>query len=267
MAGIIAAHGRGGTGAIGIAPKAKILPVAASLGTDLGGQDNVALGIAWATANGATVINISGGGNPSPDLRLAVEDALRKNIVVVAAAGNRPMSQVGFPAAYPGVLAVGATDRSGNHADISVTGESIVIAAPGVEIMTTRRRGAYGTGTGTSDAAAIVSGAAALVRSRFPQLTAAEVIRRLTATATDKGQPGHDDQYGYGALNLVAALTDDIPSIAPPNTTIATNAPEPSPQGGRWVAIWGLVAVVVVIAAFAVHVYARRHRGRRGPVA
>jgi subtilisin family serine protease len=80
-------------------------------------------------------------------------------------------------------------------------------------------------GTGTSAATAIVAGAAALVRSRYPKLSAKEVIHRLTATATDKGDPGRDDEYGYGVLNLVAALTADVP----PLTTTATASPSATP--------------------------------------
>ncbi|REF97030.1 type VII secretion-associated serine protease mycosin [Asanoa ferruginea] len=266
MAGIIAAHGQGATGILGIAPKAKILPIAVDLNNDLIGQESVAKGINWARMHGAKVINISGDGNPAPDLRAAVEAAIAADIVVVAAAGNRPSSQVGFPAAYPGVVAVGATDRDGDLAATSVTGDGLVIAAPGIDIMTTRPHGRYGPGTGTSDAAAIVSGAVALVRSRFPELSAVEVVRRLTATATDKGAPGRDDQYGFGVLNLVAALTADLPP--PTQATPSQSAAAPAgPDGdGSAIGIVALVVVGVVIAGFVLHVRARRHRAARGPV-
>jgi subtilisin family serine protease len=81
--------------------------------------------------------------------------------------------------------------------------------------MTTRPGGKYAPGTGTSDATAIVSGAVALVRSKYPDLSAEEVVHRLTATATDKGAPGLDEEYGYGVLNLVGALTADVPPLSP----------------------------------------------------
>ncbi|MDG4822830.1 type VII secretion-associated serine protease mycosin [Asanoa sp. WMMD1127] len=270
MAGIIAAHGDGSAGALGLAPKAKILPVAAGLGDSPKGQDAVAEGIAWATTHGAEVINVSGGGNPSDRLRAAVEAAVDADVVVVAAAGNQPRSNVGFPAAYPGVLAVGATDHNGDIAAISATGESVALTAPGEDIMTTRLGGAYGAGTGTSDAAAIVSGAVALVRSRFPELSAAEVVHRLTATATDKGPPGRDDQYGFGVLNIVAALTADVPPLSqatpsPPQPTSSVAAPPRDSDRPPWVGV--LVAVAGVITAFVLILRARRHRRERGTVA
>jgi type VII secretion-associated serine protease mycosin len=225
MAGLIAAHGRGSNlGALGVAPDAKILPIADNVGGGQGTTDLTAAGIEWAIAHDADVINISGGGGPSPRLRAAIQAALDANIVVVAGVGNRPAALgVQFPAMYPGVLAVGATDENGQHADISVTGRGIVLSAPGVNIHSTSLGGRYQVATGTSDATAIVSGAAALVRSRFPDLPASEVVHRLTATATDKGAPGWDEEYGYGVLNLVAALTADVPpSSAPPRLPNAT---------------------------------------------
>ncbi|MEV4618003.1 type VII secretion-associated serine protease mycosin [Asanoa sp. NPDC049573] len=272
MAGIIAAHGRGSNGVIGIAPKAKILPVVADLNADLSGQDTIAQGIRWAISHGAKVINVSGVGDPTAALRSAVEAAMHAEIIVVAAAGNRPATQVGFPAAYPGVVAVGATDRAGDLAATSVTAQGVVIAAPGVDIMTTRLHGRYGPGTGTSDAAAIVSGAVALIRSRFPNLSAAEVVHRLTATATDKGAPGRDDQYGYGVLNLVAALTANVPPLtettpaATPGESALSTRPPAEEDGAPIVGVVVLVGVGVVMAGFVLYARARRQRSRRRPV-
>src|SRR5690606_39806474 len=107
-------------------------------------------------------------------------------------------------AAYPGVIAAVGVGRDGNHAEISVTGPQAVLAAPAVDIVSTTTtfggRNGYSIGTGTSNATAIIAGAAALVRSRFPELSAAEVVHRLTATADDRGAPGRDPEYGYGIV-------------------------------------------------------------------
>jgi subtilisin family serine protease len=89
----------------------------------------------------------------------------------------------------------------------------MVLAAPAVDIISTGAFGDYETGSGTSNSTAIVAGAVALVRAKYPSLSAPEVIRRLTATATDKGKPGRDDEYGYGVVNVVAALTADVPPL------------------------------------------------------
>ncbi|MEV0715961.1 type VII secretion-associated serine protease mycosin [Asanoa sp. NPDC050611] len=269
MAGLVAAHGHGqDEGALGLAPRSKILPIVDNATGRQGDGRYTAAGVRWAIEHRADVINISSHGGHTPELEEAVEAAIDADIVVVSGVGNRPTQRVvGFPAFYPGVLAVGATDRTGDAADLSVRGDRVMITAPGVDIMTTRPNARYEAGSGTSDSTAIVSGAVALVRSRYPQLSASEVIRRITSTATDKGPPGRDDQYGYGVLNLVAALTADLPPSATPTPAAASSPPEQSPGGSWWVAVGGLVVVAVVITAFAIHVRARRHRRPRGPVA
>jgi subtilisin family serine protease len=117
--------------------------------------------------------------------------AARTNVVIVAGVGNKPRSfGIAFPAAYDGVLAVGATDRNGNHADVSVTGRQLAICAPGVDIYSTSINGKYRVATGTSDSTAIVAGAAALVRSKYPNLSAQEVVHRLTALRSTRAHPG-----------------------------------------------------------------------------
>ncbi|MFC7548259.1 type VII secretion-associated serine protease mycosin [Plantactinospora sp. GCM10030261] len=219
MAGLIAAHGRGpGTGALGVAPGAKVLSLryTEAAGEETTDSKAVATSINIAALRVTEVICMPFGGGSSVEEIRALDTAIKADAVVVAAAGNRPNStSVGFPASYEGVVAVGASDRNGNRASISVTGPQLALVAPGVDIYSTSRDGRYRRGTGTSDATAIVAGAAALVRSRFPDLSAAEVVHRLTATATDRGLPGRDPEYGYGELNLLAALTADVPPLAP----------------------------------------------------
>jgi type VII secretion-associated serine protease mycosin len=276
MAGLIAAHGHGSDGGtLGIAPDATILPIRDADKFGFGTSTGMVQGIDWAIGHGARVISISSAGSGSPELRAAVDRALRADVVVVAGVGNKPREVfVAFPAAIEGVVAVGATDRSGNHASVSVTGKQVVLSAPGVGITSTSNTGGYRTGTGTSDATAIVAGAAALVRAKFPNLSADEVVHRLTATATDKGAPGRDDEYGYGVLNLVAALTANVPpasqasSSANPTATTdsATAAAAPTTSsnnssGGSTSTILA-VAVLALLAAGGVGwvIVARRRR-------
>src|SRR5262249_17027025 len=153
--------------------------------------------------------------NDDSDERRVIEDAIAHDIVVVAGGGKRPSTTVQYPAAYPGVLAVAGVDEHGDHGIFSLTGPGVMLAAPGADILTTGLNHGYGYATGTSDSTAIVAGAAALVRSKFPKLSAVEVIHRLTATAIDKGPPGRDNLYGYGIVNLVGALTADVPPLSP----------------------------------------------------
>jgi type VII secretion-associated serine protease mycosin len=271
IAGLIAAHGNGpSSGALGIAPHGSILPIRDRGPLGQGTSDNLARGIEWALQHDVDVINVSSGGGPSPRLRQAIDAAAQAGVVVVAAVGNRPSDLgVTFPAAYEGVLAVGATDREGDHADVSVTGKQVAISAPGVDIYSTSIDGKYSKATGTSASTAIVSGAVALVRSKYPDLSAREVVHRLTATATDKGPPGRDEQYGYGVLNLVAALTADVPALDPaatgsPSTTAAA-APPDRPDGGNSARVWvaALAATLAVgVTTALIGVRRRRSAGR-----
>ncbi|WP_331209590.1 type VII secretion-associated serine protease mycosin [Plantactinospora veratri] len=263
MAGIIAAHGRDrNNGILGIAPKAKILPIRYVAPSGADDPDYIAEGINWAVTKGAKVVSISSSSSSTTSLRQAIESALQAGVVIVAGAGNRSGGvMVRFPAAYQGVVAVSATDRKGNHSDVSVTGSKIVLAAPGVSINSTQKNGRYQAGNGTSYSTAIVAGAAALVRSKFPDLSAEEVVHRLTATADDKGTPGRDEEYGYGVLNLVKALTADVPPLegsvdpsasaapSPTETQPADNAapePENKSNSGSTILVGVLVALVVL---------------------
>jgi type VII secretion-associated serine protease mycosin len=261
MAGLIAAHGHGsGAGALGIAPKAKVMPIRETDAFGFGSDAGMVAGMDWAIANGAKVISISGGGSTTPTLRAAVSRAREANVVVVAAAGNTDADVfVTGVARIEGVVAAAGTDRNGNHAAISVSGPQVVLAAPAVDITSTNKDGGYRTGSGTSDSTAIIAGAVALVRAKFPNLSADEVVHRLTATATDKGPPGRDEQYGYGVLNLVAALTANVPpasasasaatSAASPSTTAAA-APEPGPSTSNTsTTVLALVVLVALVAA------------------
>ncbi len=282
MASLIAGHGHGKTdGALGIAPQARVLPVrhAETDGMDRG---EIARSIRWAVDNGADVIALSLHTGDSPSVRQAVEYALGRDVIVVAAVGlPGGLGKVPAPARIPGVVAVSGVDKAGNIA-ASVSGPEVVIAAPGKEISHASKDGGYALGTGTSDATAIVSGVVALIRSKYPELDAANVINRLIQTADDKGAPGRDEQYGFGIVNPVRALTADVPSVhsnpllsqaAETNSSVsatATGSPaqarppdssEDSPSSLSWVLL--VVGVVVlIIAGVAALLYLLFVRGR-----
>jgi type VII secretion-associated serine protease mycosin len=220
VAGVLAGHGHGpggGDGVLGIAPDARLFPVRVSTDDQdepTGGR--VADGIRAAVAAGAGVISISLSSEHSDLDQRAVEAARRADVVVIAAAGNRPDAEgVTFPAALPTVVAVGGVDREGEQAGFSVAGPEIALTAPGEEITTTGPGNEYLVASGTSLAAPVVAGAAALVRSAYPDLTADQVIHRLVATATDAGPPGRDERYGHGIVNPAAALAADLAALPP----------------------------------------------------
>ncbi|MEV0002456.1 S8 family serine peptidase [Micromonospora sp. NPDC050980] len=269
MAGIIAAHGSGdGLGALGIAPEAKILPIVSSTSDNYGDADTLANAIDYAVSQHVEVISISSAGVTSEKLVQAVKSAVDADVVVVAGVGNVPRAAtVSYPAAQEGVIAVSGVDRLGKHAAISVKGPKIEVAAPAVDIYSTSFGGKYSKGTGTSSATAIVAGAAALIRSKYPHLPAAEVAHRLTATAVDKGPPGRDDEYGYGVIDLVAALTADVPPIGfesagvtAPASTVA--APDTGDGGGT---ARGLATLGVLLAAGGGYLIWRRRRRAADP--
>lgn len=213
--------GRGaGTAVTGIAPRSSILPAKLS-----GGAATANEAIRWLVDHGARVINLSLGNVSAtkPGHESAFDDGLRyaeeHDVVVVAAAGNIQIDPgVVSPANRPGVIAVSAVDSRGAfRADISVQGPEVALAAPGVGISVDAGPTA-GAGRqardGTSYAAAIVSGVAALVRARYPGLGAADVVQRLLATADRGGGPGRDPRYGFGVVNPVAALTSPIEPVS-----------------------------------------------------
>jgi subtilisin family serine protease len=195
-------------GTVGVAPAAKLLPARLNAGADAG------VAIRWLVDHGATIINISLGG--SAGHTSAYDEGLRyarqHDVVVIASAGNAATDKgVVSPADRPGVVAVSAVDRTGQFsAEVSVAGPQVMLAAPGVDLPT-RIQGAVHLTSGTSHAAAIVSGIAALIRARFPDLSATAVVDLLTTTAKDAGPPGRDPQYGYGVVDPVAALTATVP--------------------------------------------------------
>ncbi len=178
MTGIVAAKTNNARGVVGIAPLAKVMPVKVLDSTGSGSDANIAVGIDWARTHGAKVINLSLGGTfDDPVLADAVANAITSGIVVVAAAGNDGTDTVGFPASYPGVIAVGATDHTGALTSFSSYGPRIDVVAPGLDITSTALGSteAYAADSGTSFSSPIVAGVAALMRGKHPAWTQAQV--------------------------------------------------------------------------------------------
>jgi subtilisin family serine protease len=134
-----------------------------------------------------------------------------------------------------------------------------MISAPAVDITSTDAYQKYTVLNGTSNAAAIVTGAAALVRAKYPNLSAAEVIHRLTATATDKGPPGRDPEYGFGVLNIVKALTADVPpaTSSPPVPTLTQAAPARETNDDPVAALLAVAGAVLLTIVW-IAIYRRR---------
>jgi serine protease len=218
VSAIIAGRGDDNAGVIGIAPKSKILPIRV-LNEENRYNDAmiVAKGVRWAVDHGARVVNLSLGGNgSSPALAAALDYAFAKDVVVVACTGNTSASttdQVWYPAREPGVIAVAGTDRAGDALWAgSITGPETVVSAPATDLVGARP-GGYWKVQGTSFAAPMVAGTAALIRSRWPTMPAGEVVNRIIRTAKDLGAPGRDPVYGFGLVDPTRALTADVPAV------------------------------------------------------
>ena len=206
VAGIIGARANNGIGVAGVAPDCRLLAVKVLDGAGRGDAYLTARGVAAAVERGAKVLNLSLGGSAIDSaLRGFYADVVKAGALVVAAAGNDGEA-VGFPAALPGVLAVGATDEAGALAPFSNRGGALGLTAPGVGVLSTLPGQLYGQRSGTSMAAPFVAGVAALVWAASPSLTAAEVRERLLASAADRGAPGPDPVYGRGEVDPLAAL-------------------------------------------------------------
>ncbi len=283
MAALIAARGTG-SGMIGLAPEAKILPIGTREGPDSQGDE--ANGIRWAADHGAKVINMSFGQGSvsehscSDNFRDAVRYAVDKDVVLVASAGNVPGGPASMPAACPGVISVGAFDLH-LHPWVNTHRDEYVDAiAAGVDMVSVRRGGKVVGGSGTSDSAALVSAMVALLRSRFPTMSAREVVTRLFNTAHDLSL-GVDEQTGAkGGLRPYQALTENVPpnspnpvydeydklrpSPSPSATPSAARSEVSGPGVPRWV--WGAgAAVLLLVVALGVVVLSHRRRTPGGP--
>jgi hypothetical protein len=221
IASLIAAHGK----LTGAAPAVRLLAAhafssAASDGTSL----NILKGLDWAGKSKASVVNMSFAGPADAELH-AMLAALRANgAVLIAAVGNAgPKSAPLYPAADPNVIAVTATDADDKAFAQANRGTHIAVAAPGVNILAAAPDGAYLMQSGTSFAAAQVSGIAALLLERNPKLDAASIRRILMATAHDLGVPGHDDQFGSGLADALAAVKAASPKSSEVSGSAAAN--------------------------------------------
>ncbi|MDQ0989915.1 type VII secretion-associated serine protease mycosin [Streptomyces sp. V3I7] len=284
MAGIIAGHGHGaghGEGVMGVAPEARILPVRVILedGDRARGKarstrgNALAEGIRWAADHGADVINLSLGddsasAHPEPSEDEAVQYALKKNVAVVASAGNGgdKGDHISYPAAYPGVIAATAVDRYGTRASFSTRRWYATVSAPGVDVVIADPDHKYYEGWGTSAASAFVSGAVALIRAAHPDLTPAQIKKLLEDTARDAPTHGRDDSRGFGFIDPAAAIKEggDVKAQHAGQAAYGKKyfGPGPDPDGTSDPSTWaGLVAggLGVVLLVGAVVLY----RGRR----
>ncbi|MFE5481998.1 type VII secretion-associated serine protease mycosin [Streptomyces sp. NPDC056527] len=301
MAGLIAGTGKanGGDGAFGLAPGVKILPIRMPNALKNGGSKQDAddafnkkmpVAIRYAADSGAKVINISMGvDDASQQVTDAVTYALGKGALVFASVGNSAdkTNEVEYPAATPGAVGVGSVDKNLERVKSSQYGAQVDLVAPGDKMLHAcgGKTGLCETG-GTSDATAIASASAALIWSKHPEWTNNQVLRVMLNTINPpEGNEKRNDQFGYGAIRPLRALTTpgdpgpaDVrpipdlavaetasPSAAPSEAGEQSPAPAPGPVAqedsgsntGLWIGL-GIGAAVLIGAAVAVPVIRSR---------
>jgi len=231
IAGAIVSHAR----LMGSAPKARILAIRAFGAAPSGAESTsfvILKSLDFAASHGAQIVNMSFAGPKDPLLERGLAAAVTKGMVLVAASGNAgPKSPPLYPAANPNVIAVSATDAHDRLFPASNRGSHIAVAAPGVDIFLPAPDGKYQMTSGTSFSAAYISGLAALMMARKPELVPAEVRAILIKTARDLGLPGRDDLFGAGEADAFGAVTAvleaAVPVAAAPDQPPAEKVAEP----------------------------------------
>lgn len=225
IASLIAGHGSGpgrAGGIIGVAPAARVLSVRVILDDQEPGvgpyntnprfADAIGRGIRYAASHGAAVINMSlGSVEPTRAMQAALAYAASRGVVVVASAGNsgavsQSYTPYSYPASFAGVLSVAAVNESGARAAFSDRNSSVVLSAPGVEVIGSGPGGTYLQASGTSPAAAFVAGVAALIRSAYPRLSPAQVEQAMISSAARRPAAGYSPATGFGEVDAAAAL-------------------------------------------------------------
>jgi len=199
-------------GIVGVAPGVRIMDIRFLDSRNLFyGSDwkKFADAIEYAVNNGADIINLSvySHSRPPSDFQRAVRYAVANGVIIVGIAGNEGSSQVSYPARLPSIIAVSAVNHSLHLARFSNHGPEVDIASPGDKITSLFPGGIVGTSSGTSFAAAFVSGTLALILSSNPQITGTQAVSLLKQSASDLGTAGVDDYFGHGLIDAASALS------------------------------------------------------------
>lgn len=243
IAGTIAALDNA-VGVVGAAPDSELYAVKVANSSGEGYTSSVIEGIEWAIENKIKIINMSFvSAQYSESLHEAIKKANDAGIIIVAAAGNNGAGEdtIQYPAKYPEVIAVGAVDSSHHRADYSATGAELDLVAPGYGIISTTMNGGYGVSSGTSNAAAHVTGAAALLWSHHPSWNGQQITEKLYETATPLDVP---NETGKGIINVAKAegiITGAIAPLSEENLSGLNTVLPSNPEGELEIASYDLV--------------------------
>jgi thermitase len=248
VSGIAAAVANNKKGVAGVCWNCRILAIKSVDANGSGANTWIANGISYAADHGARVVNLSlGGSSESFTMKLAIDDAYRRNVVIVAASGNDNAGRVEYPAALPSVISVGATNAQGAKATFSNYGSVLTVVAPGQAIYSALPDNQYQAWSGTSMATPHVAGLVGLILSKNPSLFNTQVLSILTTSTDDLGDPGRDIFFGFGRINAFKAITQKEEPGAGGTPTAPPLPPQPG-TGSRGVC--GSFFQSVVAASF-----------------
>ncbi|WP_142825963.1 S8 family peptidase [Planococcus soli] len=207
VAGLIAGSADNGTWGAGVAPHTKIMPIDVFDDGGYAYTSDLIHGIEHAIAANVDIINMSlGSYYYSKALDQAIQQAHKEGIVIVAAAGNDGTRSAHYPSSMANVISVGAVTNNDTSSLFSNKGPSIDVTAPGTDVYSSLPNNLFGPLSGTSMAAPIVSGVAALIKADQPSLSNKEIEKLIFSSSDDLGKAGRDDVYGHGRVNARKAL-------------------------------------------------------------
>jgi subtilisin len=237
VAGIIAAQNNN-IGIRGIAPNVKLYSIKVLDEDGLGQYSQIIDGIEWASQQGLHIVNLSLTGKESSyALKLAVDEAYKKGLYIIAASGNHSNNMfsedqsVYYPAKYESAIAVGAVDQYNKHPKFSGSGPELELVAPGVDIYSSYMNNTYETLTGTSMATPYVTAIYALYKEAFPLLATAELRNKIQQRTKDLGAAGRDVNFGFGLIQA-PELPDKTPPTKPGNVSYKLSS------GGKVTLTW-----------------------------
>lgn len=206
VAGVIGANTNNGVGVAGVDWAVKIMPIKVIRSNGVGTDTNVASGIRWAVDNGASIINMSFGGDFSQTVKDQIDYAWSKGVLMVASSGNSGIETKLYPAGFDEVMAVGSISSSLSRSSFSNYGSYLDVVAVGESIISTNNSGGYSSASGTSISTPFVTGLASLIKAQKPTIGKEDVYKAIRETARDVDVSGNDKYTGAGVIQAASAI-------------------------------------------------------------